>query len=193
VKFPWLSEEYVSHWARVVAFGAGPRRGAVMLPEVNDEVLVAFEHGDMRRPYVLGGLYNDKDVPALGDGLVDGQGKVNQRAFFSRTGHKVVFSDDATKPGVTVVTKGGLQIDLDDKNKTIRIVSNGKVEVEADGDVVMTTKGNASIKAQGNATVEAQGNGALKAMGNLELKGTGGVKVESSGVVEIKGSLVKIN
>ena len=55
VKFPTLTEEHASNWARVVALGAGPNRGIYWLPEINDEVLVAFEHGDIHRPYVIGG------------------------------------------------------------------------------------------------------------------------------------------
>src|SRR6266536_1231299 len=61
LKFPWMSDTFVSDWARVLQPGAGPQRGGVVLPEVNDEVLVAFEHGDLRRPYVVGGLYNGVD------------------------------------------------------------------------------------------------------------------------------------
>ena len=64
--FPWLSDDYESDWARLVQLGAGPDSGAVFLPEVNDEVLVAFEFGDVRRPYVLGGLFNGRTSRALG-------------------------------------------------------------------------------------------------------------------------------
>ena len=64
--FPWLSDTYVSDWARTVQPGAGKDRGAMVLPEVGDEVLVIFEQGDIRRPYVLGGLYNGIDTPPTG-------------------------------------------------------------------------------------------------------------------------------
>ena len=63
VRFPWLDDQYVSGWARTVQAGAGKERGALVLPEVGDEVLVVFEQGDFRRPYVLGGLYNGVDKP----------------------------------------------------------------------------------------------------------------------------------
>ena len=53
VKFPTLTEEHESNWARVVALGAAKQRGFDCLPEVNDEVLVGFEHGDIHRPYFL--------------------------------------------------------------------------------------------------------------------------------------------
>ncbi|MHC5732095.1 MAG: phage baseplate assembly protein V, partial [Nostoc sp.] len=63
VKFPTLTEDHASNWARVVAPGAANGRGFDCLPEVNDEVLVGFEHGDIHRPYVLGGVWNGKDAP----------------------------------------------------------------------------------------------------------------------------------
>src|SRR4051794_17163412 len=76
LRFPWLSESYVSDWARVCQVGAGAGRGAVILPEPGDEVLVACADGDLRWPFVLGGLYNDKDKPAVGPGdLIDSSTK----------------------------------------------------------------------------------------------------------------------
>src|SRR2546426_9457473 len=58
IRFPWLSEDNESWWARIAAPMAGKERGAYFLPEVDDEVLVAFEHGDVNFPYVLGALWN---------------------------------------------------------------------------------------------------------------------------------------
>ena len=71
VSLPWLSDDYESWWARVAQPGAGSGRGLAWLPEVGDEVLVAFGHGDVRAPYVIGGLYNGVDTPPLGGQLVD--------------------------------------------------------------------------------------------------------------------------
>ena len=65
VTFPWLGDKSESHWARVAVPGAGNERGVLIMPEVGDEVLVAFDHGDPRLPYVIGGLYNGKDKPAV--------------------------------------------------------------------------------------------------------------------------------
>ena len=63
VKFPWLSADNESNWARVASLMAGKGRGALFLPEVDDEVLVMFEHGYMEHPYVVGALWNGKDTP----------------------------------------------------------------------------------------------------------------------------------
>ncbi len=80
--FPWLSADYVSDWARTVQLGAGKDRGWTVLPEVGDEVLVAFEQGDFSRPTVLGGLYNGVDTMAAGPAdLIDSSsGAVNRRS-----------------------------------------------------------------------------------------------------------------
>ena len=66
VKFPWLDDSFSSDWARVVFPGAGKDRGFACMPEIDDEVLVCFEQGDFRRPYVLGGLFNGVDLPKDG-------------------------------------------------------------------------------------------------------------------------------
>ncbi|MFF8696805.1 VgrG-related protein [Streptomyces sp. NPDC015144] len=67
VRFPWLSDEYASDWARTAQSG-GTGGGDAFIPEVGDEVLVGFEHGHLDRPYVLAGLYNGKDRPSPGSG-----------------------------------------------------------------------------------------------------------------------------
>ena len=87
--FPWLSDDYVSDWARTVQPGAGKDRGFCVLPEVGDEVLVAFEQGDVRRPYVLGGLFNGVDTaarPARSTDVDGGTGAINRRSLVSRRG-----------------------------------------------------------------------------------------------------------
>ncbi|HLY84748.1 MAG TPA: VgrG-related protein [Acidimicrobiales bacterium] len=178
VKLPWLSDSYESNWCRVCQLGAGPDSGAVWLPEVNDEVLVAFEFGDVRRPYVIGGLYNGQDKPKLGDGLFD-SGKVKRRGFVSRSGHKFVFFDDGAKSGLALLSSdGNLKVSLNQTNGEIHIHCQGKITVDTDS-------GDITVKGGANVTVQAQG--------NLSLKGQAGVKIESSGMVELSGQMIKLN
>ncbi|MGI8768542.1 MAG: VgrG-related protein [Propionibacteriaceae bacterium] len=94
VRLPSFSTEEESAWARVASPGAGPRRGMQWMPEVNDEVLVGFEHGDPTRPMVLGGLWNRSDLPPE-PGAVDG-GRTNTRLLTSRDGHRLALTDDPT-------------------------------------------------------------------------------------------------
>jgi uncharacterized protein involved in type VI secretion and phage assembly len=169
LKFPWLGEDVESFWSRVASLGAGPDAGAVFIPEVNDEVLVAFEHGDVRSAYVLGGLWSKTDKPPLGDGLFD-QGKVKRNGFVSRKGHKFVFFEDSSKSGIALITSDGkIKVSLNE--------SNGEVHIECQGKVL--------IKAQGDVNLESGG--------SLTLKGDNGVKVNSNANVEIKGAQVKLN
>ena len=175
VRFPWLGPKddtpATSYWAPVVQFGAGNARGAMFLPEVGDEVLVGFDHGNVDHPYVLGGLYNGVDLPPLQDDLIDGSdGKVNQRGFVSRLNHQLVFLDSDSKSGITLSTdQGKVTIELDH--------ANGKLHLSCQGDVV----------------VESTGDLKLTAQGSLELSGQGGVKIESSAVVEVSGQMIKLN
>jgi uncharacterized protein involved in type VI secretion and phage assembly len=98
--FPWLSDDYVSDWARTLQPGAGKNRGAMVLPEVGDEVLVAFEQQDPQRPYVLGGLFNGIDTPNTKniDVLDSGSGAINRRSFISRKDTASTFSTPTAKP-----------------------------------------------------------------------------------------------
>lgn len=177
LKLPTLSDDYVSDWARVVAAGAANQTGQVFLPDVGDEVLVAFELGDVNRPYVLGGLWSDPNRAPLGDGLFD-NGHNKRQGIVSRKGHKLVFFDDDQKSGVAVMTTDkGLLIALD-KTST-------EIHVHADGTVLIDATRGVTIKSDQSITLEASQ--------NLTLKGSAGVKIESSGVVDIDGSVIQLN
>ena len=175
--FPWLSDDYESDWARVVQLGAGPDSGAVFLPEVHDEVLVSFEFGDMRRPYVVGGLYNGVDRPRLGDGLFD-NGKVRRRGFVSRQGHRFVMFDDSGKSGIALLTS-------DDKLKIALKETGSEVHVYGDGRIVIESTQGLEIKCRQDINIEAEG--------QLTIKGQRGLKVESNGVVDVDGSIIQLN
>lgn len=169
VKFPWLTPDHESGWARVVSVGAGPERGVQFLPEVNDEVLVGFEQGDIHHPYVLGGLWNGQDRPPLDQGEAVSGGKVQRRVIRSRSGHKITLDDSDGGGGVTVEDKKG-----------------NKVFLDAAGNAMQ-------LKVQGDMTLEAQGNLTLKAQGRVEITGTG-VQVDGGGgTVDVKGSLINLN
>jgi len=170
VTFPWLSDNYATDWARTMQLSAGDQRGGMFLSEVNDEVLVAFEHGDVRRPYVIGGLYNGVDKPKLDGSIADAGGKVKRRSFVSRRGHSVSFEDDTSKSGIWLTSgDGSLEISLDATGTKITI-SNGGGDIEIKG---------SNIK--------------IEATGTLELKGGAGVKVDGGPSTEVKGVSIKLN
>jgi phage protein D len=175
---PWLADKYVTDWVRTVQPGAGADRGAVVLPEVDDEVLVAFEQGDARRPYVLGGLFNGVDTPRLGDRLIDpSTGAVNRRGFISRKGHCLVFLDGDGDEGVAVLSGDrGLRLSLNQSTMTLKLTSSGNVEIQGSRDV--------KIKAGGNLQLEATS--------AVEVKGMK-VSITGSGPVEVKGNPIQLN
>jgi phage protein D/phage baseplate assembly protein gpV len=169
--FPWLSDTYESDWVRVVQPGAGNGRGFVVLPEVNDEVLVAFEHGDVQRPYVLGGLYNGEDAPPLADRVVDtGSGEVERRVFVSKNGHSIVIADSERDDGIVVATRDGdLRIALDHDETKVTISSKAEIAIEARADLTIRGK-------------------------NVTLAGDTGVSIDGgSGNVTVKGRQVRLN
>jgi phage baseplate assembly protein gpV len=178
VKFPWLSDTYESDWARTVQLSAGNGYGSVMMPEVGDEVLVAFEQGDLRRPYLIGGLYNGKDKPPTGDpDLIDASsGKVNRRSFVSRTGHTLSFAEkEGASDGILLSTAGDKYvIELSKKNQKVTINADGSIEIEAKG-------GGGAIK------VTASGDLALKAR-KISVKADSGIEIDGgAGNVDVKG------
>ena len=193
LKFPWLDDNYESDWARITQLGAGPNSGAVFIPEVNDEVLVAFEFGDIRRPYVVGSLYNGQDTPNLGSGLFD-NGKVKRRGIISRKGHQFIFFDDDSKTGIAFISSdGNLKISLNETNSEIHISSQGKIHVESQQDMTFESQANLKLSAQQGITLEAQTNLGLKGGSGATLDGGPQLEMKSSGQTKVTGTMVDVN
>lgn len=209
VKIPVLSEDNVSHWARIISPGAGNERGSMSIPEIGDEVAVVFENGDLQRPYVLGGLWNGKDAaPNVGDLIKDS--KVMSRSVTSRTGHRMTYSDGDSpdelsvrielSDGKTFLDLGQTKIEVTSEDTPIKITnSKATVELAENGDITLdgnnvTIKATQDITLDGNnVTAKAKQKLALSGTSGAEMKASGPVKVESSAIAEVKGSLVKIN
>jgi uncharacterized protein involved in type VI secretion and phage assembly len=186
LRFPWMSDDYVSDWSRVLQAGAGNKRGFVVMPEVGDEVLVAFDQGDARRPFVLGGLYNDKDAPETGPGsLLDGTSKaINNRLFTSRKGHQLVFVDDDNSLSILLQTE--------DKKLKIRLdESNSKIVIESGGDLELNADGNITVKATGDLSLSGR---SVKSEAQSQWSGKGAqVSLEGSGPTSVKGQPIQLN
>ena len=197
LRYPWLDDQYVSGWARTVQAGAGKDRGALVLPEVGDEVLVGFEQGDFRRPYVLGGLYNGVDQPSTqGIPAVDGgRGTVNRRSMVSRRGHRVdLLDEDGRTEGVALASGDGkVSFTLDATGTKVTVHSDGTVLIEGTQGITVDSSsaklelkgGQVSITATQGVTVDG-GAGPVKVSGStLDLKGTA--------TASLSAALVKIN
>jgi uncharacterized protein involved in type VI secretion and phage assembly len=178
VKFPWLSGTDESYWARVSAPMAGNNRGAWFLPEVDDEVLVAFEHGDVRVPYVLGALWNGKDKTPRDNS----DGKNNERVVRSRAGHELVFNDDSQGAQVRIKTNAGHLFVLDDTSGQENITIKDK---SGNNTIVIDSSQNAiSITAQMKLNLKAQ---------TIEIDADTMLTVKAGANLTIQGALVKIN
>jgi uncharacterized protein involved in type VI secretion and phage assembly len=116
LQFPWLSDSLRSSWAPVASALAGKERGAFFMPEIDDEVLVAFEHGDINHPFILGFLWNGVDTPPE---------TTNQnRIIKTPGGHQLRFEDKDGAKKVILKSAGGHQVEIDDTAKTITIKTN---------------------------------------------------------------------
>lgn len=213
VSLPWLSDDYVSDWARTVQLGAGKNRGWMVLPEVGDEVLLGFERDDFRRLFVLGALHNGIDgPPPKGIGLIDsGTGAVNRRSMVSRLGHRIDLLDEAGKAtGITMLTADDkLTLNLDAQQTKIIVHSDGTILIEGGNGVVVDAAsaklelkgGQVAISGTQGVSVDGgSGNVSVKAGAQLDLKGQT-AKLEGSTTTEMKaganctisGGLVRIN
>lgn len=210
VRFPWLSDEYASDWARTAQSG-GTGGGEAFIPEVGDEVLVGFEHGYLDRPYVLAGLYNGKDRPGGGGGapaadagtpgsggdLVDPTtGAVNRRAFASRSGNQLELLDAADGPqGVRLRTGDGkLTIDLDRRGTAVVINSDGSVTIEAKEEVtVKAAKGVALDAGRGVLALTGDSVTVSSRSGVAVDGGNGTVALSTGGAVEVRGGHVTVD
>jgi len=162
VTLPWSPDAKGARydgWARLATMLGGNNRGSWFIPDVNDEVLIAFEHGDPRRPYVLGGLWNGRDAPPES---MDGAGNNFKKVLRSRNGVKVTLDDQNGQEQLILETPGGQKTTLKDGPGSIEIVdSNGNsVKLETSG-VTVTASAKVTVNAStvaisaGMVTVDA--------------------------------------
>jgi uncharacterized protein involved in type VI secretion and phage assembly len=132
-------------WARIATLMGGNNRGSWFVPDPGDEVLIAFEGGDPRRPFVLGGLWNGKDKPPES---MDGAGKNFKKVLRSRKGVKVTLDDTDGKETLTLETPGGNKIALVDGPGSIEISdSNGNsIKLQPSG-ITIDTRAKVTISA----------------------------------------------
>ncbi len=154
VRFPWFDDRTVSDWCRVANLYAGNGYGSFFVPELEDEVLVAFVHGDMRLPIVLGGLYNGQDKPSTH--RADDR---DEKLIRTRGGHELLFDDKNGDHRLHLKTPAGNTAELDDKEKkiTVRSVAGNEIVLDDNGPkVTIKTPSGQSIEldgASGSVTV----------------------------------------
>jgi phage protein D/phage baseplate assembly protein gpV len=198
VKFPWLSDQIESNWARLVSAGAGAERGCYWLPEINDEVMVLFEHGDINRPIVVGNLWTGKDKPPLPIAQALESSMVRKRTFTTRVGHRLTFTDGTGK-GVVLETAGQHRLTLADEDKKVVLETAGQHRLtlaDEDKKVVLETAGGLTLTMDDTTReirLESPGNVTVKSGANLTVKSGANMTLEATGMLVIRGAMVQIN
>jgi uncharacterized protein involved in type VI secretion and phage assembly len=181
---PWLAEGFETDWARVVSPMAGKSRGLYTLPEVDDEVLVGFEHGRLEAPFVLGALWNGTDKPPESNA----DGKNDHRSLTSRSGHVIRLSDKSGEERIEILDKSG-------KNSLVVDTASNTVTVTGDTDVVVrATKGTLTLSGdQGVEISSAKGGVKVTAGAAVDVEAKTDVNVKATTKLVLKGATVDIN
>lgn len=169
VKIPRISGEDESNWARVVSFMAGLDRGAFFLPEVEDEVLVAFEYGDINMPYVIGALWNGVDTPPE----TNSDGENNIRVIKSRSGHVIRLDDKEGEGKIEIIDSSEKNlVSINTKENKITISSDQDIDILAPNGKVLIDANEFEIKSASDSKIESGGNLDMEASGDMNAKGT---------------------
>jgi phage protein D/phage baseplate assembly protein gpV len=200
IKFYVESEDNETGWVSIATPMAGAQRGMFFLPEVGDEVLVAFENGDINRPYVIGALWSGKAAPPE----TNSDGKNNIRKICSRSGHEIIFNDDSensqenieihSKSGHTILLddtsdKGKIEIKTSAEHKIVLDDTSGKEKIEItdkDGSnkIIIDSAGGSISMESSKITIKAD---------TVEIHSGSSLTLKSDSDLTVKGSTVKIN
>ena len=206
LRFPWLpgSGEQSSYWAQLAVPMVGKEYGTYFVPEKNDTVMVVFIDGNIRRPVVIGGMWNKSDTPPE----TNENGKNDFRFIKSRAGHRLLFDDskktkvcltdtkNANYVGVGKFADGGKSPNKMEVGTPAGI--NGKPKqgvgvTSAEGSInLWCPKGTLSVTAK-HVEMTASDKADVNAGGKLETKGGMSGDVISQGAGAFKGAKVKIN
>lgn len=167
VRFPWLDDRTRSDWCRVAQPYAGNGYGVVLIPERGDEVLIAFMHGDMAEPVVIGGLYNGSDLPPTHKQRT----ARDQKLWRTKAGHEILLDDSASTRMIRLTTVGNRKLTLDDQNQAI-------VAESATGLKITIDDGAGTIKLEAGAST-------------ISLDRTGAIKVEGT-TITVSGQQIQI-
>lgn len=170
VRFRWFADEYESGWARVAVPLAGKENGTWLIPAVGDEVLVAFDQGDMGLPYVVGSLWSQSAAPPRSGAEAGSEVAV----LHSRSGHVVRLDDREGEERIEIVDRSGENsIVIDTKDNAITLTCQGDLTLESTGGKVV-------LRAAKGVDVTSDGPMQLKADGNVDLSAGGAVKVKGA-------------
>jgi uncharacterized protein involved in type VI secretion and phage assembly len=173
VRFPALTGDVESQWARIVGPGAGANRGWYWLPDLDDEVLVCFEGGRFELPLILGSLWNGKDKPPESNA----DGKNARHLVKTRGGHTIVLDDTENEQTIAIADMHGNRLVISSRDNAITL--------SAEGDIVLQShSGTISLRA---TTVDIQSTDATR------VQAGSAAEIQGSSEVKIRGAVVNIN
>lgn len=171
VRFPWYEDADSSYWARIATPMAGPDRGIYFIPEIDDEVLVAFERGDVRFPYILGSLWSGRDRAPEDNA----DGKNDIRLVKTRKGHMLIFNDGA-RGLIRIEFNDGKYLEITDDHIELKDVVGNRITMDKSGKV--------SLDAVQKFEVTAP---------QVDINASMSIKLKAGTLVTVEGALVKIN
>ena len=184
---PNLSDVDESAWARLVTPMAGNGRGFMFIPEIDDEVIVGFEHGDVHRPYVLGALWNGKDAPPIAQSAALSGGAVNKRVIKSRAGHTITLDDTAGGEEITIVDKTG-------SNKIVLHSPDNSMQIKVQGDLTIESLGKITLKAATGLDMSSDTSLSMKGLsGSIEGTTSLTIKDGAGAQIALSGPSVNVN
>lgn len=181
VKYPTLPDAPESTWARLSMPMAGQERGWMTIPEIGDEVLVSFVHGDIQNAIVVGSLYNGVDTPPY----ANEDGNNNLRVFQSRSGHRLTFDD----------TDGDERIELISHNEEIRVIWDAKektLSIYSGKDIIVEAKETISFKCK-DFIVEATNNISLHATAQITCDSDSATTIDGGNSITMTAGTINLN
>lgn len=178
VKYPALDDAHEGWWARVVAPGSGATRGFFSLPQVGDEVLVAFEHGSEQHPYLLGGVFNGTGKPGT---VVQPDGSFTLATPRHVTITATERADLTTGDTLTLTAAAAA-----------KLTTKPGTDDKPPGDIQLTAKGALALSGDGSATLSAGTSGTVSAKAGLEVSGGQRLTLKADGSVTISGATISI-
>ena len=188
VRLEWIDARHVTEWAKVAQIYAGDGFGAYWIPEVGDQVVVAFLDGDLRDPVVVGSLYSQAAVPHAVRTK-----KADPKYFRTRGGHLLMMEDAEGRRIELVDLTGKNRVLIDTEANSIAIEAEADVTVDAGRNLSATAGGDATVEAAGNATLKGGGSVTVEAGGSLTLKAASITIEAPAGAVTVTGASISLN
>lgn len=174
VQLPSIDAVDLMPWARIAVPMAGPAHGFYFIPNIGDEVLVAFEHGDINAPYIVGSLWNATSPPPLPSPVPQ------LRLLSTLAGNKILISE--VPPSITISTATGQQVVMSPVGIQITDGTN-VINMSADG-ITLTASGNLNLVAGGKINLTAA---------SVTVAASANADISAAGAASITAPLVKIN